>query len=146
MSLAILEAQKAAELGEVPVGAVVVKDGEVIAKAHNLREINKNPLAHAEIIAIDMASKHLGGWRLENCDMYVTLEPCIMCAGAIYQSRIRNLYFGASDPKSGAVQSLYNVLSDDRLNHQVNVYSGICEDICSKLLKDFFAQLRSSKK
>ncbi len=146
MLIAINEAKKAATMGEIPVGAVIVRDGEIIAKAHNLRETNKSPLAHAEIIAIDIASKHLGGWRLENCDMYVTLEPCLMCAGAIYQARIKNLYFGATDSKAGAVESLYQVLSDNRLNHMVNVESGLCEDDCSRLLKEFFADLRRSKK
>ncbi len=145
MLLAIEEAKKAAEIGEVPVGAVIVHDGEIIAKAYNLREVNKSCLAHAEILAIDSASKYLGGWRLQNCDMYVTLEPCLMCAGAIYQARIKNLYFGARDPKAGAVKSLYEVLSDDRLNHQVNVESGLCEDTCSQLLKDFFVKLRNKR-
>ncbi len=145
MMMAIQEAKKAMSIGEVPVGAVIIKDDEVIAAAHNLRETHKNPLSHAEILAIDMASKKLGGWRLEDCDMYVTLEPCLMCAGAIYQSRIKNLYYGATDLKSGAVDSLYHVLSDSRLNHQVNVISGVHGDICSKLLKDFFGHLRSRK-
>ncbi len=145
MMCAIEEAKKAMEIGEVPVGTVIVKNGKIIAKAYNLRETNRSPLAHAEILAIDMASKYLNAWRLEECDIYVTLEPCLMCAGAIYQARIKNLYFGATDLKSGAVQSLYSVLSDNRLNHQVNVHAGLHEKICSGLLKKFFSDLRLKK-
>ncbi|MBC7765068.1 MAG: nucleoside deaminase [Hyphomonadaceae bacterium] len=146
MQKAYLEAQKAAQKGEVPIGAVVVKDGKIIARGHNLREIKKNALCHAELIALDKACKKLGGWRLIDCDLYVTLEPCPMCAGAIIQSRIRHLYFGASDAKSGAVGSVVNLLSVDGFNHSVDVTSGILSEQCSEILSDFFRNLRKFKK
>lgn len=145
MELALEEAQKAYELGEVPVGAVVVLNNEIISRSHNLREKKKDPTAHAEILAIQQAAKALGGWRLENCEMYVTLEPCPMCAGAIYQARLRKLYIGAKDPKAGAAGTLYNIVSDSRLNHCVFVESGILEESCSAILKRFFSELRKKK-
>lgn len=145
MRLALKEAEKAYSKEEVPIGAVIVKDDKVIARAHNLREKNKQACAHAEILAIQKACKKLDAWRLENCDMYVTLEPCSMCAGAIINSRIKNLYIGAMEPKSGAVGSKLNLLKDYKFNHEVNVEVGILEDECSSILKKFFKELRNKK-
>lgn len=145
MKKALNEAKKAYAKNETPIGAVIVKDGKVIARAHNLRETKKNALCHAEILAINKACKKLGGWRLFECDMYVTLEPCLMCAGAIVQSRIRNLYFGAYDPKGGAVGSLIDIPSLQGVTQKVNTVGGILEEECSGLLKDFFKELRKSK-
>ena len=145
MILALEEATLAMSEGEIPVGAVIVKDGQVIARAHNEREKGKNPLYHAEILAIDRASKHLGSWRLEDCDMYVTLEPCIMCISACIQSRIRNIYFGAYDEKGGAVCSIANIPDIPRLSHRVFCRGGIMEEECSKLLRDFFKNLRNKE-
>jgi len=142
MSAALREAEKAYALGETPIGAVVVKDGEIIASAHNLRETGKNALYHAEVLAIDAACKKLGGWRLHQCDLYVTLEPCIMCSGAIVQARIKNLYFGADDPKGGAVKSIAQIPSMDKLCHHPHVEGGIMAEECSQILKDFFKDLR----
>ncbi len=142
MSQALREAEKAYALGETPIGAVVVKDGEIIARAHNLRETGKNALYHAEILAIDAACKALGGWRLHQCDLYVTLEPCIMCSGAIVQARIKNLFYGADDPKGGAVKSIAQIPSMDKLCHHVNVEGGIMAEECSEILKRFFRDLR----
>ena len=142
MSAALREAEKAYKLGETPIGAVVVKDGEIISRAHNLRETGKNALYHAEILAIDAACKALGGWRLHQCDLYVTLEPCIMCSGAIVQARIKNLFYGADDPKGGAVKSIAQIPSMDKLCHRVNVIGGIMAEECSDILKRFFRDLR----
>lgn len=141
MELALEEAKKAFQIGEVPVGAVIVLDGEVIGKGHNLKELIQDATMHAEINAIRQASKHLGSWRLENADMYVTLEPCPMCTGAIIQARIKNLYIATEDPKGGASGSVINVFSNP-WNHQVNVEFGIMKEESSKLLKDFFKMLR----
>jgi len=143
MALALEEAQKAYRKDEVPIGAIIVRDGIVIGRGHNLRETSNDPTAHAEMIAIREAAETIGSWRLLNCDMYVTIEPCPMCAGAIYQSRISNLYIGAMDPKAGAVGSLYNIPRDERLNHLVNVEYGILEEACSRIMKDFFKRLRN---
>ncbi len=143
MAIALEEAQKAFRKGEVPIGAVVVHNGIVIGRGHNLRETSNDPTAHAEMIAIREASAVLGGWRLIDCDLYVTIEPCPMCAGAIYQSRVENLYIGAMDPKAGAAGSLYNIPEDERLNHLVNVERGILEEPCSRIMKDFFKRLRN---
>lgn len=145
MKLALKEAQKAYDKDEVPIGAIVVKDGKIIARAHNLREKNKQACAHAEILAIQKACKKLEAWRLEDCDMYVTLEPCPMCAGAIINSRIKNLYIGAMDPKSGAVGSKLNLLKDFKFNHTVNVFDRVLENECSSILKEFFKELRKRK-
>lgn len=145
MREALIEAQKAYALGEVPIGAVVVKDGVIVGRGFNQRETAKRATAHAEVLAIEDACKTLGGWRLVNCDLYVTLEPCIMCGGAIYQSRIVNLFYGAKDPKAGAFGSLYQIDQDSRLNHLVTCHSGILEEECSKLLKSFFKELRQRK-
>lgn len=141
MKAALNEARKAYLLGEVPVGAVIVYDNKIIARGHNTRELAQSVLGHAEINAIKKASKKIGSWRLEDCDMYVTLEPCSMCSGAIIQSRIKNLYFGAYDLKTGASGSVFN-LFDYPFNHKVNVYGGIMEEECSRIIKDFFKELR----
>jgi len=139
---ALAEARLALEAGEVPVGAVVVLDGEVIGRGHNLREAAQDPTAHAEILAIRQAARHLGSWRLTNADLYVTLEPCPMCAGVIVNARLRRLVFGAYDPKAGAVVSLMNLVQDRRLNHTVEVLDGICQSECAGLLQEFFQRLR----
>lgn len=146
MRLALKEATKAYTKEEVPIGAIIVKDNKIIARAHNLRESSKQAIAHAEILAIQKACKKLKAWRLEECDMYVTLEPCAMCAGAIINSRISNLYIGAMDSKSGAVGSKLNLLKDYKFNHVVNFETGILEEECSELLSAFFKELRKKKK
>jgi tRNA(adenine34) deaminase len=142
MTIALEEAKKAFDKAETPVGAIVVKDGEVIARAHNLRETLQDPTAHAEIIAIRDAAQKLGRWRLTDCCVYVTLEPCAMCAGAMVLARIQRLVYGTSDPKSGAVGSLMNLLSDERLNHKVDVESGILAKECGDILSEFFSSRR----
>lgn len=142
MNLAIKEAKKAYILDEVPVGAVIVRDGRVIASAHNSREIMKDATSHAEIIAIREACRALGGWRLMDCDMYVTLEPCPMCAGAMVNARIRRIVFGAFDLRAGACGSIMNIAEDSRLNHRIEVVSGVLEEECRKLLQDFFREKR----
>lgn len=144
MHAALLEAQKAAKLNETPIGAVIVQNGEIIASGHNLRETRKNALMHAEIIAINRACRKLGGWRLPKCDIYVTLEPCPMCMGAIIQSRIENVYFGAYDEKSGSCGSACNL--SQTLPHKVNVHGGILADECASVLKFFFKNLRKRVK
>ena len=144
MKEALKEAQKAYEKLEVPVGAVIVKDGKIIARAHNLREKNQCATAHAEILAIEKASKKLDSWRLIDCDMYVTLEPCTMCMGAIISARIKNLYIGALDPKTGACGSFVD-LSQLKYNHTVNIFKGILQDKCEYIIKDFFKNLRRNK-
>ena len=141
MKAALKEAAKAYQLGEVPVGAVIVYNNKIIARGHNTRELSQSVLGHAEINAIKKASKKIGSWRLEDCDIYVTLEPCSMCSGAIIQSRIKNLYFGAYDLKTGACGSVLN-LFDYPFNHKVNVCGGIMEEECSRIIKDFFKELR----
>ena len=145
MKEALKEAEKAAAMGEVPIGAVVVKDGIIIGRGHNKTETAKDPTAHAEMEAIRAASAALGGWRLLGCDMYVTAEPCSMCAGAIVWSRIENLYIGTMDPKAVACGSVFNIVQEDKLNHQVNVTTGILQEECSRLLKDFFRSLRRTR-
>jgi len=144
MQLALEQAKLAALEGEVPVGAVVAKNGEVVSAGRNRREGGKNALYHAEIEAIDLACKKLGGWRLWECDLFVTLEPCPMCAGAIINSRIRRLVYGASDPKAGSCSSVTN-LFDLPYNHKPEVVSGFMQEECSALLTDFFANLRKNK-
>jgi len=143
MKRAITCAKKAALLGEVPVGAVVVYDGKVIATGYNRRETDKNALRHAEITAIDRACKKLGGWRLWQCDLYVTLEPCPMCAGAIINARIPNVYFGAYDRKNGAMGSVMSLQNE--FTHKPNTVGGIMEEECALLLSDFFKNLRLKK-
>ncbi|MFU0799524.1 MAG: tRNA adenosine(34) deaminase TadA [Xylanivirga thermophila] len=142
MRQAIYEAQKAYSRDEVPIGAVVVKDGLVIGRGYNLRESHQDPTLHAEIIAIREASKNLKSWRLTGCSLYVTIEPCAMCAGAMIQSRLENLIFGAWDPKGGCVGSLYDLVTDNRFNHRVEVIQGILEDECRELMQKFFRQKR----
>lgn len=142
MQAALVEARKAKALGEVPVGAVMVKEGQIITRAHNLRETTGDPTAHAELIALQEAAKIYKHWRLTGMTLYVTLEPCTMCAGALVLARIDRLVYGASDPKAGAVGSLMNVVQDERLNHRVEVSAGILADECGKILKDFFRERR----
>ena len=142
MAEALEEARQAAEVGEVPVGAVVVHRGQVIARAHNRRELDGDPTAHAEILALRDAAEQLGSWRLEGCTLYVTLEPCFMCAGAVVNSRIDRLVFGATDPKAGAVGSLADVPGDPRLNHRPQVEGGVLAEDCGRVLKEFFAARR----
>jgi tRNA(adenine34) deaminase len=146
MKIALEEAKKAYKKEEVPIGAVIVKDGKVIAKAYNLREKKKQACAHAEILAIQKACRKLRAWRLEGCEMYVTLEPCPMCAGAIMNARIKKIYIGAMEPKFGSVGSKINLLEDVVFNHTVEVEKGICEAESVKLLQDFFKELRARKK
>ncbi|MEH7743874.1 tRNA adenosine(34) deaminase TadA [Neobacillus drentensis] len=146
MKEAIKEAKKAEELDEVPIGAVIVMNGEIVARAHNLRESEQNAVAHAELIAIDQACKETGTWRLEDSTLYVTLEPCPMCAGAIILSRVKRVVYGAADPKGGCAGTLMNLLEDDRFNHQSEVTSGVLERECGQLLSDFFRKIRERKK
>lgn len=146
MKEALLEAKKAYKKLEIPVGAIIVKDGEIIARAHNIKEEKKDTTKHAEILAIQRASKKLETWRLNDCEMYVTLEPCPMCAGAIIQSRLKKIYIGTMDEKTGACGSVLNLLEDYKFNHKVEVEKGILKDDCEKMLKEFFVMLREYKK
>ena len=146
MKQALKEAKKAYEKLEVPVGAIIVKNGKIIARAHNQKETKFDTTRHAEILAIQKASKKLNSWRLLDCEMYVTLEPCSMCAGALINSRIKKVYIGASDEKTGAVGSVLNLLDDYTFNHKVEYEKGILQDECEELLKDFFKNLRKIKK
>lgn len=146
MQLALEEAQKAAVLGEVPIGAVLVYEDEVIARAHNLRELTQNATTHAELLVIQEACNKIGSWRLENTTLYVTLEPCPMCAGAILQSRVPRVVYGARDLKAGCVDSLYHLLNDARFNHECEVTEGILAEECGQILTDFFRSLRERKK
>lgn len=145
MKEALKEAQKAYDKLEVPVGAVIVKDGKVIARAHNLKETKFDTTKHAEILAIQKASKKLNSWRLLDCEMYVTLEPCSMCAGALINSRVKKVYIGANDEKTGAVGSVFNLLEDYTFNHKVEVEKGILKNECEDILKRFFKMLRKMK-
>lgn len=144
MRAALEEAQKAYDKNEVPIGAIIVRNGEIISRAHNTREVQQSTLAHAEIIAIQRANETLGSWRLDSCSLYVTIEPCQMCSGAIIQSRIENVYYGATDLKSGSHQSILN-LYEFPFNHKVNVVSGLLEKECSELMTTFFKELRTKK-
>lgn len=146
MQQALEEAQKAAALGEVPIGAVLVYKDEIIARAHNLRETTQNALTHAESMVIQEACKKIGSWRLEETTLYVTLEPCPMCAGAILQSRVPRVVYGARDIKAGCVDSLYRLLNDPRFNHECIVTEGVLADECGQILTDFFRALRERKK
>ena len=146
MREALKEAKKAYSKMEIPVGAVIVKDGKIVARAHNQKETKYDTTKHAEILAIQKASKKLKSWRLLDCEMYVTLEPCSMCAGAIINSRIKTVYIGALDEKTGAVGSVLNLFKDYKFNHNVNYEKGIMEKQCEGVLKDFFKDLRKSKK
>ncbi|NLC76132.1 MAG: nucleoside deaminase [Clostridia bacterium] len=142
MALALEEARKAFHLGEVPVGAVLVKDGRILARTHNRKELEPDPTAHAEILVLREGAKVLNDWRLDGCTLYVTLEPCPMCAGALVQARVKTLVFGATDLKGGAVESLMNLVQDPRLNHRLEVIAGIREEECRLLLKEFFQTRR----
>ena len=146
MKEALKEAKKAYEKLEVPVGCVIVKDGKIIARAHNLKETKQDTTKHAEMIAIQKASKKLNAWRLLDCDMYITLEPCSMCAGAIINSRIRKVYIGTMDQKTGAAGSVLDLFKDFTFNHKVEIESGILKEECEEILKKFFKELRKSKK
>lgn len=146
MQQALALAQEAAALGEVPVGAVAVFEGRVVGTGFNRREIDRDPLAHAEVLALNQAARTLGYWRLSGVTLYVTLEPCAMCAGAMVQARVSRLVFGTLDPKAGAVGSLYNLVEDPRHNHRLQVTSGILADDCRLLLKTFFGALRQKKR
>ncbi|SEA76856.1 tRNA-adenosine deaminase [Desulfuromusa kysingii] len=146
MQAALNEATIAESLKEVPIGAVVVQGGQIIGRGHNLRETSNDPTTHAEIIAIQSAAKQLGSWRLLDCTLYVTLEPCVMCMGAIILARIPYLVFGCRDPKVGAVGSIYNFSEDDRFNHHVQVREGVLQQQCSSQLSHFFKRLREQKK
>ena len=146
MKAAIREAKKAWALGEVPIGCVIVHDGQVIGRGYNRRNTDKSTLAHAEITAIKRASKKLGDWRLEDCTLYVTLEPCQMCAGAIVQARIPEVMIGCMNPKAGCAGSIYNLLQEPAFNHQVSLFKGVLEEECSQMLKDFFRSLRTRLK
>lgn len=142
---ALAEAEKAYAKGEVPIGAVIEKDGIIIGRGYNLTETLKDPTAHAEMIAIRQAAETLGGWRLLNCNLYVTCEPCAMCAGAIVWSRIETLYIGTMDPKGGACGSVFNIVQEQKLNHYVQVKTGIMEQECSDIMKSFFKNLRKKE-
>ncbi len=142
MREALAEARLAAADGEVPVGAVIVRDGVIVGRGHNTTETSKDPSCHAELNAIRDAAKTLGGWRLLGCDMYVTVEPCSMCAGAIVLARIERLFIGTEDPKAGACVSLFHITTDERLNHQTELCTGLLRDECSQLMKAFFRQRR----
>ncbi|MCK8625029.1 tRNA adenosine(34) deaminase TadA [Apilactobacillus xinyiensis] len=146
MQQALFEAQKAYAIGEVPIGAVITKDNEIIATGFNLREHSQTAIDHAEVIAINQACNHLNSWRLEDCTLYVTIEPCLMCAGAILNSRVKRVVYGAPDLKAGGVHSLYNVLNDKRLNHQVIVESGLMDAEAANTMKSFFRAARKRNK
>ncbi len=142
MELALAEAKLAEQRDEVPIGCIVVKDGQIIARAHNLKETLQMASAHAEVLAIDRAAKFLGSWRLTDCDLYVTIEPCAMCAGLIYQARIRRLIYGAADPKGGACGSAMNVLENQYINHKVILTGGVLSEQCSAIISQFFRNKR----
>ena len=146
MKAAIKQAMKAYALGEVPIGCVIVHEGQIIGRGYNRRNTDKNTLAHAEITAINKASKKIGDWRLEECTLYVTLEPCQMCAGAIVQARIPEVVMGCMNPKAGCAGSILNILDMPQFNHQVRIVKGILEESCSQMLKTFFVELRERNK
>ncbi len=146
MKAALKQAMKAYDIGEVPIGCVIVYEDKIIGRGYNRRMTDKNTLSHAELIAIKKASKKLDDWRLDNCEMYVTTEPCQMCSGAIVQARIKKVYIGCMNPKAGCAGSIMNLLQVDKFNHQVEIESGILEKECSDILKNFFAALRKKKK
>ena len=145
MKEAIKPDKKAYDKEEIPVGAVIVKDGKIIARGYNKKEEKKDTTQHAEIIAIQKASRKIGAWRLQDCEMYVTLEPCAMCTGALIQARLKRVYIGTMDPKTGACGSVLNLLEDYKFNHKVEVETNIMQKECEKILKDFFKYLRSKK-
>ena len=145
MKEALKEAKKAYKKEEIPVGAVIVKEGKIIARGHNLRETKNSSISHAEILAIEKANKKLNAWRLENCEMYITLEPCMMCTGAIIQSRLKKIYIGTRDIKGGSIESSIEIKKVRNINHYPDYEIGILEDECSKILKDFFKEKRNKK-
>ena len=145
MAEALKEAALAAEMGEVPIGAIIVRGDEIIAAAHNLVETSKDPTAHAEMLAIRQAEARLGGWRLTGCHMYVTVEPCSMCAGAIVWARIEKLFIGTDDPKGGACGSIFNIPQEKKLNHYTEIETGLLREECSEIMKTFFKKLRDRK-
>ena len=145
MAEALKEAALAAEMGEVPIGAVIVRGDEIIAAAHNLVETSKDPTAHAEMLAIRQAAARLGGWRLTGCHMYVTVEPCSMCAGAIVWASIEKLFIGTDDPKGGACGSIFNIPQEKKLNHYTEIETGLLREECSEIMKTFFKKLRDRK-
>lgn len=145
MRLAIEEAKKAEKKGEVPIGAVIVKDGEVVSTGHNERETTQKTLRHAELVAIEKANEKLNSWRLEDCTMYVTLEPCPMCAGALVQARMKRVVYGAKDPKAGCVGTLMNLVTEERFNHQLEWTGSVLEEECGMMLTNFFKKLREKK-
>ena len=145
MAEALKEAALAAEMGEVPIGAVIVRGDEIIAAAHNLVETSKDPTAHAEMLAIRQAAARLGGWRLTGCHMYVTVETCSMCAGAIVWARIEKLFIGTDDPKGGACGSIFNIPQEKKLNHYTEIETGLLREECSEIMKTFFKKLRDRK-
>jgi len=146
MKAALLQAKKAYKLGEVPIGCVIVYEGKIIGRGYNRRKTDKNTLSHAELAAIKKASNYIGDWRLEGCTMYVTLEPCQMCAGAIVQGRVDKVVIGCMSPKSGCAGSIINILQMSEFNHQVEIERGVLEEQCSVMLKDFFSELRENQK
>lgn len=146
MREAIIEANEAEVKGEVPIGAIIVQDGQIIARAHNLRELTNRATGHAEMLVIDQANQHLAAWRLEHATLYVTLEPCPMCAGALIMSRVKEVVYGAADPKAGCAGSLMNLLEDARFNHQPRVVKGVLADECGQQLTEFFRGLRRRNK
>lgn len=143
MRAALVEAAEAGALGDVPIGAVIVRDGRIVARGQNRREVDRDPTAHAEMLALREAARHLGGWRLSGCTVYATLEPCPMCAGAMIQARIDRLVYGAKDPKAGAAGGVVDLFHGARFNHTVAVAGGVCEAECAELLRRFFAMLRA---
>ena len=146
MKEAIRQAEKAWKIEEVPIGCVIVYEGKIIGRGYNRRTTDKNPLAHAEMAAIKKASKKMGDWRLEDCTLYVTLEPCQMCSGAIVQARVKRVVIGCMNPKAGCAGSILNLLQVDRFNHQVEITSGVLEEKCSQMMKGFFKELREKQK
>ena len=146
MKLALKEAEKAQKIDEVPVGCVIVKDDHVIARGHNQKEKKQQAILHAEIVAIQKASRKLGNWNLKDCDLYVTLEPCMMCTGAIIQSRIRSIYYGTDDPKGGCTDTLIDIRKIERINHHPDIHSGVLKEECADILKNFFKMKRKNKK
>ena len=146
MQEALAEAEKAAQLGEVPIGAVIVRAGQIVGRGYNRRETDQDPTAHAEILAIQEASRNLGGWRLLETTLYVTVEPCFMCAGALVLARVERLVYGVRDPKLGAVESLVNLVQFPGTNHQLEVESGVCATVCRRIIPRFFQTLRQQKK
>ena len=145
MKEALKQAKKAGKIGEVPIGCVIVQDGKIIARGYNRRNTDKTTLAHAELLAIKKASKAVGDWRLEDCTLYVTLEPCQMCAGAIVQARMKRVVIGSRNAKAGCAGSVLNLLQEERFNHQVELTEGVLEEECSSMLSDFFRELRRTK-